>query len=232
MNFREENRSIVSVDEETAFLEDVVVFGNLDCRRNKLNRALKGHRNRTRGILIADSILLDAGDVDGSQEQQDTENVSGVMEVEEYDNNKFKSDNMDGFDPLLYDMLNRHVGVDICEWFDPVIANEPSGWIMALDDNEPKSYRRSVEDAALEVVQSTHVASELSHQRKNHRGRPKKRIHQMSECLVSPPPLSCKEAQNTWDIAKILGISATDEKAILSGLRKSKRLQIMDGKQE
>ena len=40
-----------------------------------------------------------------------------------------------------------------------------------------------------------------------------------------------KEAQNTWDTAKILGISAADEQAVISGLTKSKRLLIMDGKQ-
>ena len=140
---------------------------------------------------------------------------------------------MEVFDPLLFDMFNRPVGVDICEWFDLVIANETSRWIMALYDSEPKSYLRPVQDAVQEVVQSTQLASELSHQRKNHRGRPRKRIHQMSRCLVSLPPssLSCKEAKNTWDTAKILGISATDEKAVLSGLRKLKRLLIMDGKQ-
>ena len=38
------------------------------------------------------------------------------------------------------------------------------------------------------------------------------------------------EARKTWETAQLLGISANDEEAVLSRLRKSKRISIMKGK--
>ena len=86
-----------------------------------------------------------------------------------------------------------------------------------------------------EVAQEPNMTvSDLSCQRKNPKGRPRKKNKQMCDFLVSSSPStqSCKEAQNKWDTAKILGISALDEKSVLSGLRISKRLLILDGKPE
>ena len=40
------------------------------------------------------------------------------------------------------------------------------------------------------------------------------------------------EAKQTWELAKKLGISTDDEEAVLVGLRKSKRILIMEGKGE
>ena len=63
------------------------------------------------------------------------------------------------------------------------------------------------------------------------RGRPKKRG------VVSNPTIPCGpedqisslEAAHTWNLAKKIGISSTDEAMVLSGLRKSRRLRIMEG---
>ena len=100
---------------------------------------------------------------------------------------------------MLTDMLNRPVEIDDCVWYDPVIVNETSGWIMALYDSEPKSYPLLVEEVVLEVVQPTQIASNLSCQRKNPRGRPRKRNKQQCDYLLTSPSStqSCKEAQNT-----------------------------------
>ena len=68
---------------------------------------------------------------------------------------------------------------------------------------------------------------------KNTRGRPKKQKQlqcDLQHSLVSS--MSNTEAQNTWNTAKLLGISTSDERAVVSNLRKSKRLLIMDGKPE
>ena len=92
-------------------------------------------------------------------------------------------------------MLNRPVEIDDCVWYDPVIVNETSGWIMALYDSEPKSYPLLVEDA----VQPSQKATDLSCQRKNPRGRQRKRNKQQFDYLVTSPSSSksCMEAQNT-----------------------------------
>ena len=51
--------------------------------------------------------------------------------------------------------------------------------------------------------------------------------------VKKPPETSSKgllEAQNTWNTTKLLGISSSEEDAVTAGLRKSKRLLIIDGK--
>ena len=81
------------------------------------------------------------------------------------------------------------------------------------------------------MVTPIQVTPEVRPQRKNLKGRPKKSFNHMPDLTSSPLSVRSKEAQNTWDTAKILGISAADEQAVISGFRKSKRLLIMDGKQ-
>ena len=51
------------------------------------------------------------------------------------------------------------------------------------------------------------------------RGRPRK-----------PSMQDMTEAKKTWETAQKLGISVDDEEAVLSGLRKSKRILSMEGK--
>ena len=70
----------------------------------------------------------------------------------------------------------------------------------------------------------------LSRQTKNPRGRPRKNRTQQ-QCDTPIPPLSKSylEAMDTWNTAKLLGISSSEKDAVISCLRKSKRLLIMDG---
>lgn len=65
---------------------------------------------------------------------------------------------------------------------------------------------------------------------KRPRGRPKRVVCSLPEPLLVPstPSKSIIEAQETWNIAKSLGIKAVDERATLSELRKSKRLLVME----
>ena len=101
--------------------------------------------------------------------------ASGDKGMEEYDNNIHKADSMEVVEPLIDDMLNGPVGLDICERYDPVIVNETAGWILALYDNEPKSDIGPIEDAVQEVGQQTQLASELCYQKKKQRGRRRKK---------------------------------------------------------
>ena len=69
---------------------------------------------------------------------------------------------------------------------------------------------------------------------KRPRGRPKKRgrVRATPKSGDQHPPLaqnSLLEAIETWNTAKRIGVSSTEETVVLSGLRKSRRLMIMDG---
>ncbi|CAO2827595.1 unnamed protein product [Amaranthus hypochondriacus] len=65
---------------------------------------------------------------------------------------------------------------------------------------------------------------------KRPRGRPKTKGLQQLDTQTSAQPMSrsLMEAQNTWNEAKLLGISSSDENAVIAHLRKSKRLLILE----
>ncbi|CAO2812719.1 unnamed protein product [Amaranthus hypochondriacus] len=60
------------------------------------------------------------------------------------------------------------------------------------------------------------------------RGRPKKRHQPSTVPPVLTPVQAELEASETWEMAKLLGVSSSDEPAVLSHLCKSKRLLIME----
>ena len=155
---------------------------------------------------------------------------SGDGGIENNESNRNSSDCVFDFDPLLSVMLKKPTEVVECVWHDPVIVNETYGWILIHDDSEPKSYPILVD----ETLKTSIEDSDSSCHRKIQRGRPRKGSKNQCGYPMSSPSSSksCTEAQNTWKTAKLLGISAIDEKAVLSGIRKSKRLLIMDGKLE
>ncbi|CAO2832752.1 unnamed protein product [Amaranthus hypochondriacus] len=66
---------------------------------------------------------------------------------------------------------------------------------------------------------------------KRPRGRPKRTVHSLPEplCVPSTPTNCNQEAIETWNTAKLLGIKTNDEVTVLSALRKSKRLLILEG---
>ncbi|CAO2824985.1 unnamed protein product [Amaranthus hypochondriacus] len=74
------------------------------------------------------------------------------------------------------------------------------------------------------------IMSSMEHRAKKPRGRPKRVACSLPVPLFVPstPSNSDFEAQKTWDTAKALGITARNEKAVLSHLRKSKRLLAME----
>ncbi|CAO2817543.1 unnamed protein product [Amaranthus hypochondriacus] len=65
---------------------------------------------------------------------------------------------------------------------------------------------------------------------KRPRGRPKRIVHSLPEPLrvLSTPSKSNSEAIETWNTAKHLGVKSTNEAAVISQLRKSKRLLLME----
>ncbi|CAO2837849.1 unnamed protein product [Amaranthus hypochondriacus] len=67
---------------------------------------------------------------------------------------------------------------------------------------------------------------------KKPRGRPKKFALSLPDPIFVPstPSKSCGEAIETWNLAKSLGIKADDDGAVLSALRKSKRLLTMEAR--
>lgn len=67
---------------------------------------------------------------------------------------------------------------------------------------------------------------------KKPRGRPKKGAlnHSVQQCRISPSLSSSEEAETTWRTAQLLGISCNDEGAVIEGIRKSKRLLLMEGR--
>ena len=118
-------------------------------------------------------------------------------------------------DPLLTDLTNRMGRSVLDDRFDPFVLDEVSGW--------------QAETPQL----SQHAASVMSVTRDSHlkrpRGRPKK-ANPTLECTpqTSPSSKGLVEAHESWEMVKRLGISSNDESAVIAGIRKSKRILIME----
>lgn len=118
-------------------------------------------------------------------------------------------------DPILLELLDRpEKGLEYV-WVDPIHRNETEFWntVPSLDIQEPQPLM-------------TMVANSCGpNPPKTPRGRPRKTSNTQLISLSA----SHIEAMNTWKTAKLLGISSSDEEKVVTGLRKSKRLLIMDG---
>lgn len=69
-------------------------------------------------------------------------------------------------------------------------------------------------------------------QGKKRKGRPRTRVQpgsMLPRDTLSPVQAEI-EAADTWNTTKFFGVSATDESAVSSQIRKSKRLTIMEGR--
>ena len=111
---------------------------------------------------------------------------------------------------------------------NPNGGHESVGWLSNVDIPNSPPQRGEDNDPRVDTPK-TFVSSS-----KKPRGRPKKRVKvTASPKSCKQPPSSaqnsCLEALNTWNLAKQIGISSTEESLVLSGLRKSRRLMIMDG---
>lgn len=83
--------------------------------------------------------------------------------------------------------------------------------------------------ASVECSLPTQTATKSIPQKKP-RGRPKRNACSLPEPLFVPstPSKSNLEALETWNTAKLLGVTASNEQAVVSELRKSKRLLVLE----
>ena len=128
-------------------------------------------------------------------------------------------------DPILDDLMNTLVEANDQKWVDPIVVDETMGWLTI--QTEGVHSQSSQLDM---VLTDKDISNPTQYQPKTPRGRPRKKRNQQCESPLPYFSNSTLEAVNTWNTAKLLGISSSDEGAVVSGLRKSKRLQIMDGK--
>ena len=113
-------------------------------------------------------------------------------------------------DPLVHEVKTRSLNGECHVWVDPIVSNENIYW-SDVDSGDCGLSRQ---------VQTSPIISPLRANKSSRpRGRPKK---------SSDPGLI--EASKTWEIAKTLGITVDDENAVLLGLRKSKRILILEDK--
>ena len=137
-------------------------------------------------------------------------------------------------DPLVADRTHSLDTYNGFTWHDPIVVNETAGWLSLVDNSVlyPQRGEGLEHSEGLEHTDGSSMI--LASNSKNPRKRPKKKTKMRSNqnfCETRSPPVqkSCLEAVNTWNTAKLIGISSTEERLVLSGLRKSKRLMIMDG---
>ena len=129
-------------------------------------------------------------------------------------------------DPLISDLYHRTGASDSFKWHNPIVVNETAGLLTLKSNDNLEAYPQLGEGHEQPCLDTT----TLGNQSKNPRGRPKKKLNQkLCESPITPLPRSCVEALDTWNTAKLIGISSTEESVVISGLRKSKRLMIMDG---
>ena len=142
-------------------------------------------------------------------------------------NTSNKTEYLSYVDPLLIELENRPEWTSEQEWYDPIVVNECVGSLMIQAEPAPQSC--CILDVVLADQDGTTI---VRSQPKTPRGRPRKKSNQQCDSPLPPLANSSFEAMNTWNTAKLLGISSTDEANVISGLRKSKRLLIMDEKSE
>lgn len=106
-------------------------------------------------------------------------------------------------------------------WFDPISSVELANSILLAEK----------EVAADDIIfGSRSVMAINSVPQKRPRGRPKRIANSFPEPLYvqSTPSERHREAMETWNTAKLLGVRSANEKAVISELRKSKRLLVLE----
>ena len=124
------------------------------------------------------------------------------------------------FDPLMQDMCMRKEYKEYQEWIDPIVMNENILWNNVLSAD---LCYVSENQSSPPIPPITHNI--IGNSSSKPRGRPKKNRDHRTPCIDG-----MNEAEKTWETAQLLCISTDDEQAVLSGLRKSKRVLIMEGK--
>ena len=163
-------------------------------------------------------------DVDAITGPKPNNQVSGNNNVKKVSNHPTCTTPLD---PLLSDMINRFDNSTGYTWYDPIVVEETAGWIMLNSEERGRSYSQLCEVH----VQLCDNTTPLICLPMTPRGRPRRKRNQQ-QCDTQIPSIlkSYLEAVDTWNTAKLIGISLKDNGAVISCLSKSKRLMIMDGK--
>ena len=114
------------------------------------------------------------------------------------------------YDPLLQEMNTWSKGEEKRIWVDPLVLDDNIDWNNAGSSHTCSPLQNEISPL------STPIRGKST---SRPRGRPRKHVDH-----------GITEARKTWETAQRLGISADYEEAVLSGLRKSKRIWIMEGK--
>ena len=118
-------------------------------------------------------------------------------------------------DPLVQDMSLRKTCGENQGWVDPIVLYENIHWDNVVSADICNSCQ------FLSPPLSTPI---MGNKTSRPRGRPRKTSnHQI------PLENGMLEARKTWETAQLLGNSANDDEAVLSDLRKSKRIMIVEG---
>lgn len=106
------------------------------------------------------------------------------------------------------------------EWFDPIREVECTVPVTDCVVDNGKSPRAQDSSATTNSIPQ-----------KRSRGRLRRVCQSLPEPLWVPatPQTTPNEASNTWNVGKRLGVSTKDDGKVLTALRKSKRLQLLEG---
>ncbi|CAO2813892.1 unnamed protein product [Amaranthus hypochondriacus] len=124
------------------------------------------------------------------------------------------------FDPLICGTAADLRECEDADWFDP-IANLEINVCNSISAQRLNEEDRHSTDRNIKLGEASN---------KRPRGRPK-RVSKTSTAgsLICPPTSSMEfEIQQTWNTVKMLGVSSNDDGAVLSQLRKSKRILNME----
>ena len=165
----------------------------------------------------------------GNSEERDLYDIksnilSTPAQVDHVDNNLSKRLSKSGnrahplcfSDPLMQEMSDSLTFRDDQGWVDPMVWNENIDWkVDEMLSSEPNL--------------CTPVSTPMPTSRPSRpRGRPRK--SSLQHIPPETPSHGMFETRKTWELAQLLGISSHDEVSVLSGLRKSKRIMLLEGK--
>ena len=123
-------------------------------------------------------------------------------------------------DPLLSDVAGRFGRDKEREWTDPILMNETAGWLAVMNFGGLKTHNCLIDRKSNQCSSVSSLGCSL----KRPRGRPKN-MNQSKDGTQQSTQSSSKsilDAQDTWNTAKLLGISTSDEGAVIAGSRSRK----------
>ena len=120
-------------------------------------------------------------------------------------------------DPLVQDRIYNMVNSDTHDWVDPIVENENISWKLA--ENIRSFVEQGTQDYTPETVSRP----------SRPRGRPKRTYHH--DITSSSQSQGMLEINKTWEVAQMLGITSQNVEAVVSGLRKSKRILLLEGRE-